>query len=30
MGVNDRAKGEIGGLSDPLLQFLDAVERHIC
>lgn len=28
MGVNDGAKGEVGALSDPLLQFLDAVKSH--
>lgn len=28
MGVNDGTEGEVGALSDPLLQFLDAVERR--
>lgn len=28
MGVNHRAEREVGALSDPLLQFLDTVERH--
>lgn len=29
MGVNDRANGEVGALSDALLQFLDTVEIHM-
>lgn len=28
VGVNDGAKGEVGALSDALLQFLDTVERY--
>lgn len=28
VGVNDRTKGQVGALSDTLLQFLDTVETH--